>query len=229
MFTLDQVLPWGRSLDEYRRMFALSDADLGTLNILGCADGPASFNAEATRRGDSVISCDPIYQFNVIEIRARISETYDQIVEQTRKNMDQFVWTSIKSVEELADMRMAAMRMFLDDYDMGKEEGRYVEASLPSLPFVDGEFDLALCSHFLFLYTTQLGKDFHKAAVRELWRVAREVRMYPLQTLAGKYSRYVELVAEEARAAGHEVNVEPVPYEFQRGANRMLRIRVQGR
>jgi hypothetical protein len=229
MFTLDQVLPWGRSLDEYRRMFALSDADLGTLNILGCADGPASFNAEATRRGDSVISCDPIYQFNVIEIRARISETYDQIIEQTRKNIDQFVWTSIKSVEELADMRMAAMRMFLDDYEMGKEEGRYVEASLPSLPFVDGEFDLALCSHFLFLYTAQLGKDFHKAAVRELWRVAREVRMYPLQTLAGKYSPCVELVAEEARAAGHEVHVEAVPYEFQRGANRMLRIRVQGR
>jgi hypothetical protein len=152
-------------------MFALSDADLGTLNILGCADGPASFNAEATRRGDSVISCDPIYQFNVIEVRARISETYDQIIEQTRKNMNQFVWTTIKSVEDLGHMRMEAMRMFLDDYEMGKEEGRYVEASLPSLPFVDGEFDLALCSHFLFLYSTQLGKDFHRAAIRELCRV----------------------------------------------------------
>jgi hypothetical protein len=229
MFTLDQVQPWGRSLDEYRRMFALSDDDLGTLNILGCADGPASFNAEATRRGDSVISCDPIYQFNVIEVRARISETYDQIVEQTRKNMDQFVWTSIKSVEELGHMRMEAMRMFLDDYEMGKEEGRYIEASLPSLPFVDGEFDLALCSHFLFLYSTQLGKDFHRAAIRELCRVAKEVRVFPLLALSGKSSPYVQLVADEARAAGHEVLLEPVPYEFQRGANRMMRIRVQGR
>jgi hypothetical protein len=45
-FTLDQVVPWGRSFDEYRRMFALSDDDLG-LRILGCADGPASFNGEA--------------------------------------------------------------------------------------------------------------------------------------------------------------------------------------
>jgi hypothetical protein len=47
MFTLERVVPWGRSFDEYRRMFVLSSDDL-RLRILGCADGPASFNAEAT-------------------------------------------------------------------------------------------------------------------------------------------------------------------------------------
>jgi hypothetical protein len=50
MFTLSDVVPWGRSFDEYQRMFVLSEDDLAT-TILGCADGPASFNAEATRRG----------------------------------------------------------------------------------------------------------------------------------------------------------------------------------
>ena len=54
MFTLEQVVPWGRSFDEYCRMFALSDDDL-TLRILGCGDGPASFNAEANRRGKSSV------------------------------------------------------------------------------------------------------------------------------------------------------------------------------
>jgi hypothetical protein len=195
------------------------------MNILGCADGPASFNAEATRRGDSITSCDPIYQFNVVEMRQRISETYDKIVDETRKNYDDFVWTTIKSVDELGRLRMAAMRMFLDDYEMGKEEGRYIEASLPTLPFVDAEFDLALCSHFLFLYTPQLGEHFHKAAIRELCRVAREVRVFPLVALGGRPSPYVDLVAAEARAAGHEVLIERVPYEFQRGANKMMRIR----
>lgn len=39
-------------------MFALSDGDL-QLKILGCADGPASFNAEASRLGHSVIAIDP--------------------------------------------------------------------------------------------------------------------------------------------------------------------------
>jgi hypothetical protein len=100
MFTLEQVVPWGRSFDEYRAMFALTDAELG-LRIIGCGDGPASFNAEATRRGTAVVSCDPIYQYGVEQIRSRIESTYRQILEQTRQNLDEFVWTSIRSVDEL--------------------------------------------------------------------------------------------------------------------------------
>ena len=76
MFTLEQVVPWGRSFDEYRRMFTLSDGDLD-LRILGCGDGPASFNAEATRGGATVVSCDPIYQWEADHIRERIAATYD--------------------------------------------------------------------------------------------------------------------------------------------------------
>lgn len=223
MFTLDQIVPWGRSFDEYRRMFALSDADLA-VNILGCGDGPAGFNAEATRHGDSVISCDPIYQFTTVELRGRIAATYDQILDQTRKNPDEFVWTAITSVEELGRVRMEAMRTFLDDFDAGKAEGRYVEGALPALPFTDKAFDLALCSHFLFLYTAQLGEEFHRAAIAELCRVAREVRIFPLLALGGKPSPYVSLVADQARAAGHDVIIEPVPYEFQRGGNEMMRV-----
>jgi hypothetical protein len=43
---LTEIVPWGRSFDEYRAMFALSEGDLGG-RILGCGDGPASFNAKA--------------------------------------------------------------------------------------------------------------------------------------------------------------------------------------
>jgi hypothetical protein len=74
MFTLDQVVPWGRSFEEYRRMFALTDTDLAS-KIVGCGDGPASFNAEATRLGSTVVSCDPIYRFGVEQLRERIAST----------------------------------------------------------------------------------------------------------------------------------------------------------
>jgi hypothetical protein len=37
-FTLSDVVPWGRSYDEYLRMFGLGDAELRP-GILGCADG----------------------------------------------------------------------------------------------------------------------------------------------------------------------------------------------
>jgi hypothetical protein len=205
-------------------MFALGDADFRG-KILGCADGPAGFNVEATRCGVDVTSCDPLYQWTTEQIRDRIRLTSDDVLEQARRNQQDFVWTSIRTVEELHRLRMLAMNAFLDDYERGKAEGRYLEAALPSLPFDDGLFDLALCSHFLFLYTDQLGATFHRAAVSEMCRVAREVRIFPLLTLGGLRSPYVDDEAEELRKQGFEASIEDVNYEFQRGAHQMLRIR----
>ena len=223
MFTLDRVVPWGRSFDEYRRMFALTGADL-TSSILGCADGPASFNAEATARGHSVVSCDPIYRFSTAEIRRRVRETTDVIVDQTRRNQHEFVWTSIRSVEELRDIRTSSMDTFLDDFDAGKRQGRYVVAELPTLPFGNASFRLALCSHFLFLYSEQLSEDFHVSAALEMCRVARDVRIFPLVALGGARSGHVAAVTERLRREGHSVTIEKVDYEFQRGGNEMMRV-----
>jgi hypothetical protein len=225
VFTLDRVVPWGRSFDEYRRIFALTGADLQA-PILGCADGPASFNAEATARGHDVISCDPIYRFSTDQIRQRIRDTTDVIVEQTRRNQHEFVWTSIRSVEKLRDIRTTSMDTFLNDFDAGKQQGRYVVAELPTLPFGNATFRLALCSHLLFLYSEQLSADFHAAAAIEMCRVADEVRIFPLIALGGARSPHAGLVAERLEQAGHTVWIEKVEYEFQRGGNEMMRVRV---
>jgi hypothetical protein len=64
---LSEIIPWGRTFAEYRLMFDLSDADLNK-RILGCGDGPASFNAEMTELGYTVVSIDPVYQFSAPEI-----------------------------------------------------------------------------------------------------------------------------------------------------------------
>ena len=65
-FSIERVVPWGRSLDEYRAMFSLSEGDL-TRRILGCGDGPASFNAELSARGGNVVSVDPLFSGAAIE------------------------------------------------------------------------------------------------------------------------------------------------------------------
>ena len=223
-FTLNDVVPWGRSYDEYVRMFALEEPDL-RLRIIGCADGPASFNAEAARRGVRVVSCDPLYAFAAAAVRDRIEATSAEILEQTRKNAAAFVWNTIASVDELGILRMAAMSTFLDDYERGLEERRYVAAALPDLPFQQGAFDLALCSHFLFLYSERLGRDFHVDAARELCRVAGEVRIFPLLSLDGERSPFVDTVSAALAGSGMEVSLDVVPYEFQRGGNQMMRIR----
>ena len=69
-FTLDKVVPWGRSYDEYVAMFALSERDIGG-RILGCGDGPAAFNSVLTKRGGRAVSADPLYQFSAEEIQGR--------------------------------------------------------------------------------------------------------------------------------------------------------------
>jgi len=224
MFTLDRVAPWGRSFDEYRRMFDLTGDELNR-TILGCGDGPASFNAEASRRGTRVISCDPLYRFEKSHIQERVAASFDQIIEQTRVNAHEFVWADeVRTVEELGRVRMDAMQVFLDDFERGKAEGRYVDAELPTLPFADRAFDIALCSHLLFLYSVQLGEAFHRAAVLEMVRVAVEVRIFPLIALGGKPSPLVAGCVQNLRDAGHHVSIEKVPYEFQRGGNEMMRI-----
>jgi len=224
MFTLERVVPWGRSFAEYRAMFALTDADLEG-RVLGCGDGPASFNAVAARRGARVVSCDPLYHWTAPDIQARLDATYQQVIDQTRRNHQEFVWNTIRSVEELGQIRMAAMNEFLDDYPSGRADGRYIEAELPHLRFDDLSFDLALCSHFLFLYTTQLGDAFHRRAIREMCRVAGEVRIFPLLALGAEPSSLVGPGAAEFREQGFTVSIEEVDYEFQRGGNKMMRIR----
>lgn len=222
-FQLTDVVPWGRTFAEYAAMFALDDMDRSR-SILGCADGPASFNAEALQRNVKVVSADPLYQFSVSQIRKRIADAAPVIARQVKENAQDFVWDYFKSVTELVSARMKAMQLFLADYDLGLQQGRYVPAELPDLPFFDGTFDLALCSHFLFLYSEQYDASFHVKALRELCRVAQEVRVFPLLELSGAPSRHLPEVINALEAGGCSVNVEPVNYEFRKGANQMLRL-----
>lgn len=223
-FTLDRVVPWGRSFPEYCQMFNLTAADL-QCSIVGCGDGPAGFNSELTRRGGQVVSVDPLYAFSGNEIQRRIEATFTEVLEKTRRNRHEFVWRAIASPEQLGRVRMAAMEQFLADFEAGLATGRYVVGGLPNLPFPDGRFDLALCSHFLFLYAEQFDREFHLAAIYEMLRVAPEVRIFPLLELGTRPSRHLEPVLTALAATNLRVDVEPVSYEFQQGGNQMLRIR----
>ena len=93
---------------------------------------------------------------------------------------------------------------------------------MPRLPFADDSFDLALCSHFLFLYGEQHDFDFHMESIRELSRVAEEVRIFPLVELGSSPSRHLQSVLDNLDSLDLRLEVVPVSYEFQKGGNRML-------
>lgn len=218
---LKNVVPWGRSFQEYKKMFCLTDQDIAK-SMLGCGDGPASFNAELTKKGGSVISIDPTYRFSREQLKTRIAEVYDEIMPQMEQTQNSYIWESIASVKELGELRMSAMEVFLADYERGKEEKRYIEAALPTLPFEYGQFDLAVCSHFLFLYSEQVNLQQHLDAMQELTRVAKEVRVYPLVTLKGNLSPHLETVINHLSDLGIKCELVDSEYRFQEGAYKML-------
>jgi hypothetical protein len=222
-FELKTVVPWGRSYAEYVAMFMLSEDDLAQ-RILGCGDGPAGFNAVLSRIGGSVVSIDPLYELGADSIRVRIQETFAEIIRQTRLNTHEFVWDRIRSVDELAEIRMEAMEVFLADYPTGRLAQRYRAESAPRLSFADDSFTLALVSHFLFLYSDQLDLTFHIETITELCRVCGETRIFPLLQLGATPSIHVGPVMDHFLARGYLAVKVQVPYEFQRGGNQMLRI-----
>jgi len=191
-------------------MFALTPRELRG-GILDCGAGPASFNAEATAAGHQVVSCDPLYRLSAEEIRSRVEETAGTLVAHAREARDRFVWRDIRSPEHLGEVRLAAMERFFADFPLGLTEGRYRTDELPQLKFGDDKFDLALCSHFLFLYSDQLSADFHVAAIQEMCRVAGEARIFPLLGAYGAPSPHVEPVIRALRERGYAVAARRVP------------------
>jgi hypothetical protein len=222
-FALDKVVPWGRSFDEYVAMFALTPADFRR-RMLGCADGPAAFNAVVNRTGGGVVSVDPLYQFSAAQIRERIDAIFATVLDETERNKEEFVWQHVKSVEELGRMRRDAMDEFLADYEQGNKDFRYVACELPELPFIDMTFELAVCSHFLFLYSEQHDLAFHIQSIKELCRVADEVRIFPLLELGARKSRHLDAVMTWLKRENIASEIVTVGYEFQKGGNQMLRI-----
>jgi SAM-dependent methyltransferase len=193
--------------------------------ILDCAAGPSSFTAEMSRLGHLVVAADPLYRFSKDAIKARIEQSRGPMLAGLRAAAGRFVWDDYGTPEALEATRLSAMKHFLEDYEEGLAEGRYLEAALPDLPFEDEAFDLALSSHFLFLYSAQFDLDFHLASVLELCRVAREVRIFPLLDLQGERSRHLAPLLDTLAPHGLATEIRKVGYEFQKGGNEMLLIR----
>lgn len=137
----------------------------------------------------------------------------------TAAGADRYVWDFYGDPGGHARVRRVSAEAF--SRDLIAHPAHYVPASLPRLPFPSGRFDLVLSSHFLFTYADRLGLEFHRAALRELHRVARrEVRVFPLLERGGRPVPALLSGLLATLAIPHRIR--RVGYEFQRGGNEML-------
>lgn len=216
---IGRMLVSSRSLAEYRAMFDLTDTDL-TRTILDCPGGAASFTAEVNALGGDVTACDPTYTRQADELGALSLEDLDRGRDYHQDNPDEYVWTFFTDAEDYYEQRARASRLFTADRNANPD--RYVAASLPDLPFADGQFDLVTMSHLLFSYLDRLDRQFHVDSITELMRVAREARIFPLVPMGHADNPALPPIREDLHKLGFTTTVRAVNYEFQRGGTEML-------
>lgn len=211
----------GRTFEEYCRLFGLDPSSLRAQSVLDCPGGPGSFAAVAGTLAERVVAVDPMYGESVTDLQTVCRDAVEQTVAQLRRKRDQFVWGLYGDPETRGRYLRAAAERFLADYALNP--GRYLQAGLPDLPFESDAFDLALSANLLFLYDDRLSERFHIDALIELSRVADgAVRVFPLHSLDGTRSRFVDPVVDRLRDTGRTARFESVPYEFQPEATEAL-------
>jgi SAM-dependent methyltransferase len=206
----ETIWPYGRSFDEYLLMFGLTESHR-KVRILGVGDGVANFNAHATRLGWRVVSVDPMYQLSPHELQARVDDVLPEAVDMIGTLPDHWTWTRYENPQALLEARRRIVKDFMEDWRRGAAGGRYLAAGLPNLPFMDGAFDLIVCSHLLFSWSNVMGLDldFHRRAIREMLRVAAEVRICPTsKSPTGEQSDFLDTICRDIADAGGIARLE---------------------
>jgi len=212
------VLLLGRGLPEYIDMFSLNPDELVGKSILDCAAGVSSFRSEMKRRGFDVTAIDPIYRKKPDELKSLAEESFNR----HRRFHGNFLRSIMVKGNSLEDYRKGVFTDFLRNYQ--EDPAGYIAGELPNLPFSDLQFDLVLSANLLFLYEEKMGYRFHVDAVREMLRVGKEVRIFPVTNIhRRRRSIYLEGIMEEF--ADHEILIQRVPYHEETGCNEMLIIK----
>lgn len=215
-----------RTADEYLAMFGLDMPALAGRDVLDCPGGAAAFVAAAARAGVQATAVDPVYAGDREELIAHARAEADRGNAYVRTNAHLFVWDHFRDPGDHDRRRREAVERFATD--LRSAPHRYVAAGLPSLPFADHHFDLALCSHLLFTYDDRLDLTFHVSAIGELLRVANDVRIFPTLSMRFERSELVEPIIATFTAAGVEVETRRSSYQFQRGGDEVLALRHAG-
>ena len=176
-----------------------------------------------TEAGLPVVSADPLYRFSAGAIAGRVAATRRQMEAGLRANRHRFVLDGPGAIRHHLQTRESATSRVLADFDTGRRAGRYRVAALPRLPFAADSFGLALCSHFLFLYSGHLDTAANIAAITAMLDAAPEARIFPLLGLDGASSRHLAPVRAALEGRGHATAIQRVDYEFQKGGHSMLR------
>ncbi|CAM4439006.1 MAG: hypothetical protein LEGION0403_FIIPPAGN_00055 [Legionella sp.] len=221
-----KLVLWGHNVDEYREMFDLSIEDMNA-RILEYGCGPSAVNVQQFHEAHEAVSCDPLFVLDKDTLSSKAVMIFSEMVHEIQTEQDKFDFSEYGSLEQLIEKRQKGMNEFFADYEQGKAEGRYYGAADYHLPYPDFSFDFALSAHYLFADLEDQTLDFHLNVIRELARVAKEVRVFPLIDREGKTSELLGPVLLQLQQENYGVEVREVDYHLHQAENAMLRVWAQ--
>lgn len=221
-----KLVLWGHRPEEYREMFDLTKEEMDS-SILEYGCGPSAVNLIQSKADHKVVSCDPLFTLDKDTLYSKTALIFADMVEQVLLEKEQFDFSREGSLEKLIAKRRQGMDLFFADYKKGKEEKRYIGLTEYALPFETYSFDFALSSHYLFAELDNQDVDFHIQLIRELARVAKEVRIFPLIDRKGQPSSLLGPVLLALQEENYGVEVRESSYHLQPSGNAMLRVWAQ--
>lgn len=211
---------WAFSLNEYRQMFDLHDVDLRS-KILDFPGSMSSFNAEVTAMGGHVVSGEQTYDLSAEAQSCHVEQQLHALACHLDEYADKLA-DKYHRVSDIMAQAQQASAAFLKDYPQGCADGRYQAMTMPALPFEDYHFDLALCSHWLFSESPD--SYFQLQMIKELIRVAGEVRIYPLLDRYAEQAASLGPVMVSLQQENFGVELREVDFELKKQGNALLRV-----
>lgn len=201
-------LGWVYNLDDYKKLFALSEADLQK-SILEFPGYVSSCNAEITALGGKIVSIDPLYQLSPERMAEHIEQLFKFKLGDWRQYLRKWRW--LNTWRKNADK-------FLADYALGKQQGRY---QTPVTFSMEKTYDLLLSADYLFKNGNKV-----EQLMDQLCHMATEVRIFPLPEGEHISSELGPLMLDfQQRNFG--VEVRAIAYPQRNDGKAMLRIWVK--
>jgi hypothetical protein len=218
-----EALLCGYHIDDYRQMFGLVDADFNA-SLLEYCSGVTAVNAELHARHQSMTSCDPWFANDLTHLEQLAHSNFKAAVHALQQRSPQSNSSHQTALAALIDTRRKGIEAGLNDYESGRSQKRYLPLENHRLPFDDFMFDIALCANWFFSDIKQQDVEFHVDSIRELVRVAKEVRIFPLVGENGEPSSLLGPTLLKLQQANFGVEIRKVDVHAPMNGDAMLRV-----
>lgn len=202
------------SLEDIQAIFDLSEQDL-TKKILVYGAG-ASYLAHP-----NITLVDPLYQHDLSEIKQLTAAKYQEL-EKTFKQNPAYVWEYYSSPTAALEAYQKNSGAFLEHYSQEKKAQRYISGNLENLPFPDNAFDLLLCLDSFFATSQHL--ESHLDMVKELQRIASDIRVFPLLDKSGQLFTNIGQFIFDLQQQGFGIELKHSDFVLQDQGDAVLKI-----